>query len=346
MRIRLLPIIIAAVIGLTAQANAARQYYLVGLRHVYMFDVWPDTHKLDRQAIEEEYSAALSSGQQLYDADMTSIREEETKDGGMIHQIDRDAVQQNLEQAIAEAAETRDANLGQLYVECDYVRATHPEFQVDQDGPYQVMGCDVTPDGDFQYVCFYKPYPLYAGPCPYGWDWEHPYPFMSFGLEIRLYHTTWLSIGSPVFTPMYHGGEPVRLLAPIRMNVIVNRSSWAGGHPPSVTEEDRQKLQELKELQRKAGIRPPSTHPGVTRVRAASPIGIVSRYSHVKPIDTVEAAQTSRYSHPITRMPPPVSTGSGSRVKTTTGGTPVHTGGRARGTGNTKSGGDKKKGTE
>jgi hypothetical protein len=310
LRIRHLLIIIAAVIGLSTQASAAREYYLVGLRHIYMFDVWPDSHKQDRQAIEENFADAVNSAQQQYDADMTSIRAEETQDNGNIHQIDRDAVQQNIEQAIADAADSRDAALGQLYVQCDYMRQSHPEFEVDQDGPYHVVGIDTSPQGDFLYVCYYKPYPTYLDPCPFDWEWEHPYPFVSFGLQVQLFHTTWLSIGSPVFAPMYDARGPITVLAPVRLSVIVNRSSWAGGRPPAIADDDRTVMAANRELQRKAGLRPKSNHPGRIRIRSISPPGAQSKY--------------------VKARAPIAASSSGSRfnrgVRTTPGATPANAG--------------------
>ena len=351
MRFRFLPVVIATVIGLSAQANAAREHYLVGLRHVYMFDVWPDTHKEDRQAIEESYAADVAAGQQQYDADMASIRDEEAKYSGNVHQIDRDAVQQNLEQAIGEAADKRDASLSQLYVECDYVRASHPEFAVDQDGPYQVMGIDVAADGTFNDVVFYCPYPMYLGPCPFGWGWGRPYPFVAFGLQVSLFHSTWLSIGSPVFTPMYSASGLVVVLAPVRMNVIVNRANWAAGRPPVISDDDRKALTANKELQRKAGIRPPSAHPGVIRTRSVSPPGAVSRYARSHPASKAPAGPpTSRYSHVGARIGAGSSSSTGSRTRNTgggTGGSRTRTGGEAHGTAGAadkNAGGDKKKG--
>jgi len=337
LRIRHLPIVIAAVIGLTAHASATREYYLVGLRHIYMFDVWPDTHKLDRQAIEEDFSAAVATAQVQYDTDMASIRTEETQDNGNIHQVDRDAVQQNIEQAIADAADTRDASLGQLYVQCDYIRASHPEFQVDQDGPYQVMGCDTSPEGDFIDVCYYRPYPLYLDPCPFDWTWGHPYPFAMFSLQLRLSHSTWLSIGSPVFSPMYHAGVKLTLMAPVRLNVITSRASWAGGRPPGITDDDRKQVAANRELQRKAGIRPPSTHPGRIRVRSVSPVGAVSKYSRKPATGPTTGPPPSRYSHSGTHA----GSGSGSGGSRGRSGGPGGNRGKSDGD---KGGGQKKKG--
>lgn len=296
MKNRLLPVVIAATLGLSAWACGAREYYLVGLRHVYMFDVWPDTHKADRHAIEESFSASIASAQQTYDADMTSIREEEAQDGGNIHQIDRDAVQQNLEQDIAEAADARDDAFGQLYVQCDYMRATQPEFAVDQDGPYEVIGCDVGPEGEFLDLCFYKPYPGYLGPCPFDWVWRQPYPLMEFSMQVQMFHSSWMAAGSPVFAPMYVGGLKVAVMAPVRISVIKSRSSWAGGRPPMISDDDRKLLAQNRELQRKAGIRPPAAHPNAHRVRSVSPPGVSSKFAHPASSAKHSAPAASRFS--------------------------------------------------
>jgi len=334
LRNRLIPLIFATVLGLSAQACAAREFYLVGLRHVYMFDVWPDTHKDDRQAIEENFADSVNSAQQQYDADMASIRAEEAQDNGSLHQADRDAVQQNIEQAIADAADARDSAFSQLYVQCDYMRQTHREFQVDQDGAYQVMGVDTGPQGDFMYVSYYKPYPTYLDPCPYDWAWEHPYPGVTFILQIQLYHSTWQSIGAPVFTPLYDARGPITVLAPVRLNVIVNRSSWAGGRPPSITDEDRNAMIANRDLQRKAGIRPPASHPGRVRIRSISPVGVTSKYTRLHPTGaTPLIAPGSRYNRGV-RAPvsaPPNTTvgrqktGGGAGGSTKGRGSPGHT---------------------
>ncbi len=268
LKIRLLPVIFAAaIIGLSAHASAARAYYLVGMRHVYMFDVWPDNHVLDRQAIEETYAGAVADAQAQYDKDMASIRGEETADNGNIHQVDRDAVQQNLEQAVADAADKRDESLSQLYVECDYVRASHPELAVDQDGPYRVIGVDEGTSGQFINVSYYQPYPTYLEPCPYGWVYGRAYPWAVFGTSWAAWHTTWISIGCPLFAPLYYGGARIVILAPCRRDVIFSRAGWAGGRPPAITAADRRILTDNKVLQRKAGLRPSSTHPKLAPLR-------------------------------------------------------------------------------
>jgi len=291
---RLLPAVFALAIGLATQAQAQSAYYLVGLRHVYMIDAWPDPNRLDRQEIEEDYSGTIANGQHQYDADMASIRDEEAKDGGNIHQVDRDAVQQNLEQDIADAAEKRDAALSRLYIQCDYVRAEHPQFAVEQDGPYRVMAVNLAPTGEFTEVCFYRPYPRYIGPCPYGWVYGHPYAYDAFAVQVRLFHSTWLSIGSPVFGPVYYAGAPVVVMAPVRLNVIVGRAAWVGGRPPVITVEERKSWVTSKELQRKAGI----WRESAARAREDA---AVSRYSRSHSTGASDGGRTSHYVRPSTR---------------------------------------------
>ena len=297
MKFRLLAVVFAMAVGLATQAHASTEYYLVGLRHVYMFDVWPDPYQLDRQAIEEDYSGALSAAQQQYDTDMASIRTEESQDNGSIHQLDRDAVQQNLEQDIADAADTRDASLSQLYVECDYVRDAHPELAVDQDGPYQVMELEVDPDGEFSQVVFHRPYHLYLGPCPFGWTYGHGFPFFSLGMQVRMAHSRWKANGSPVFSTIYHGGVAITFLAPVRLDVITSRKAWAGGRPPAITDNDRKVMSQMRNLQRQAGIRPPSTRPATARPRTVSVSGSpTSRYAKKPSASRPQPTTASRYS--------------------------------------------------
>ena len=300
MKFRFLAIVVAIAVGLVAKASASTEYYLVGLRHVYMFDVWPDPYKADRQGIEETYSGALLAAQQQYDNDMTSIRSEEAQDSGFIHQVDRDAVQQNLEQDIADAADTRDDGLSQMYVQCDYVRETHPELQVDQDGPYQVISLEVDDDGEFVQITFYRPYHNYLEPCPFGWIYGHGYPFFSYGMQLRMARARWKMFGSPVFAPIYHSGVKISLLAPIRLDVIASRKTWEGGRPPAITDEDRKAMQTQRNLQRQAGIRPPSAHPGQVR-RVMPHLGVAtSRFSR-KPAPPQQADPSSRYNRTPSR---------------------------------------------
>lgn len=300
MKFRLLAIVVAIAVGLVAKASASTEYYLVGLRHVYMFDVWPDPYKADRQSIEETYSGALLTAQQQYDTDMTSIRSEEAQDNGFIHQVDRDAVQQNLEQDIADAADSRDDGLSQMYVQCDYVRETHPELQVDQDGPYQVISLEVDDDGEFVQITFYRPYHTYLEPCPFGWIYGHGYPYFSYGMQLRMARARWKMFGSPAFSPIYHAGVKISLLAPVRLDVIASRKTWEGGRPPAISDEDRKVMQTQRNLQRQAGIRPPSAHPGQLR-RVMPHLGVAtSRFSR-KPSPSRQADPASPYNHPPSR---------------------------------------------
>ena len=340
MKMRFLPIIVAALVGLTAHASAARVYYLVGLRHVYSIPVLPDMHELDRQAIEEDYAAAVQAAQKEYDTDMASIHDEEAKDGGNVHQVDRDAVQQNLEQAIGEAADKREVALAAFYPECDYVRTSHPEFKVDQDGPYHVIGVETAPAGQFVNVVYYQPYPLYIDVCPFGWYWGRPYAYATWGIQVGLFHSTWISIGAPVFQPMFYGGVAFVVNAPVRMSVIVNRSAWVGGRPPMITARQRAVLEAHHAAQVKANYftKLPANRPGgsassrpvskyshsaasSTRTTAgsshsdratsgASDKGSTSTNSHYGKTGTTTTGSTSRYAHPAS--PPAASSSRGS----------------------------------
>jgi len=287
MKIRLLPILIAAVVGLCAQANAARVYYLVGLRHIYSIPVYPDPHELDRQAIEEDYSAAVRDAQKHYDTDMASIRDEEAKDSGTVHQVDRDAVQQNLEQEIGEAADKREAAMVSIYPQVDYVRASHPQFAVDQDGPYHVVGVNTAPTGEYVEVIYYRPYPMYVDVCPFGWFWGRPYAYSAFEVQFGLFHASWISFGCPVFAPMYVGGVNFVINAPIRRDVIIGRASWVGGRPPVITASERRVLSANRVLQQKAGVFRPRT--------AAGGDHSVSKYSRTQG-STRGSADTARSS--------------------------------------------------
>lgn len=253
MKFRLLAAFALGVFGLTIQARAASLVYLVGLRHVYSVQFLPDPHENDRQQVEEDYAAAVQKAQKQYDTDMASIHGEESQDNGAIHQVDRDQVQQNLEEDIANAADRREGAFSEMYTNCDYVRASHPEFRVDQDGPYQVIEVQTAPGGEYSNVVYYQPYPWYVGVCPFGWAWGRPYAWGAFGIQIGLFHSTWISIGAPVFAPMYYGGGVFIVNAPIREAVIVNRGGWVGGHPPMITSGERSVLASSHAAQARSG---------------------------------------------------------------------------------------------
>lgn len=299
MKTRLLPALVLTVIGLTVQAKAATLVYLVGLRHVYAIPAYPDVHQIDRQNIEENYAAAVEGAQKQYDADMASIHDEEAKDSGNVHQQDRDQVQMNLEKDISDAADKREAALADIYPLADSLRASHPEFAVEQDGPYRVIEVESAPSGEFTNVVYYQPYPMYVDVCPFGWVWGQPYPYMTWGVQIRTWHGWWLSVGCPFYAPMYYDGAVFVVNAPIRSEVVLNRSGWNGGRPPQITEVQRTAVNNNLALQRKSGYF--NQGPGgrqlseFVRPSAAGKDG-VSKYSR-------GATASSRYSHSLSGAP-------------------------------------------
>lgn len=311
LKIRLLPAFVLAILALTVQAKSATLVYLVGVRHVYAIPVYPDAHQLDRQQIEEDYAAAVADAQKHYDADMASIHDEEAKDSGNIHQQDRDAVQENLEKDIADASDRREAALAQIYPVCDSVRSSHPEFAVDQDGPYRVIEVETAPSGEYSNVVYYQPYPMYMDPCPFGWAWGEPYPFLTWGVQLRLFHSMWITIGCPFFAPMYYGGGVFVFSAPVRTEVIVNRTVWVGGRPPHITSTERAAMVKNYEIQKKSGYfdKGPGGKPlsqfkqPVSTASRYSNAGAVSRYSRSYSHGSSGAATgttgASRYSHSL-----------------------------------------------
>ena len=273
LRTSILTLFVIAIIGLSAQAQAARHYYLVGLRHVYKIPVYPDPHELDRQTIEETYSAAVIKAQNQYDADMNSIADEEAKDNGTVHQSDRDAVQLNIEQDTADAADARDSSLGLIYVLDDNARVKHPELTVEQDGPYRVMAIDTNASHVFVDVCFFNPYPLCVEVCPFGWGYGRIYPFATLGIAVRGWHATWLSLGCPIFAGICFGGHPIEIYMPLRRSVIMNRDKWVGGRPPAITAQQRENLTRNRGIQAQRGITHEPAHTGSAGSR--------SKYSRV-----------------------------------------------------------------
>ena len=315
----------AACMALCAQANADRLVYLVGLRHVYSIPVYPDPHELDRQAIEEDYSHAVADGQKQYDTDMASIHDEEAKDNGNVHQIDRDAVQQNLEAAIGDAADRREADLANLYPRVDYIRESHPEFRVDQDGPYHGIEVETAPTGAYENVVYYQPYPDYVWVCPFGWRWGHPYAYATFGVQIELFHSTWISIGSPCFEPVCYGGSVIIVNAPIRQEVIYSRERWVGGLPPRINDTDRSVLARRALLQQKsnyyAGLREKVAARTVTPIRGNSvgngvPGSSTRLNNRVVPGSTGNAVSRYRHSSTTGGTSPTGNTGSSSATRT------------------------------
>jgi len=291
LKIRLISALVLGVLGLTVQAKSATVVYLVGIRHIYSIPAYPDTHQQDRQQIEEDYAAAVADAQKHYDADMASIHDEEAKDSGAVHQLDRDAVQENLEKDVSDAADKRDVALGQIYPICDSVRASHPEFKVEQDGPYKVVEVETAPSGDYTNVVYYQPYPTYIEPCPYGWVWGQPYPFLAWGVQIRLWHSMWITFGCPFYEPMYYGGGVFVFSAPVRSDVIVGRAGWNGGRPPHITDGERTVLNRNYAAQKQSGYfsRGPGGRPLTEFQRPNPTVRLGSRYSN--------STGVSRYSH-------------------------------------------------
>ncbi len=290
LKLGIVGIVTMVMLALGTRAEAARNYYLVGLRHVYRISQYPDTRELDRQQIEENYAAAVKDAQDQYDADMLSILDDEARDEDLIHQDDRDAIQQNMEMAIADAEDERDYSLSQIYTQCDEVRENHSEFQLDQDGSYQVVGVDTAPMGTYEHVVIYRPYPLYLDPCPYGWQYGTTYTFTSFTLVIQTCHRTWISIGCPLFAPVYHHGRRFEVYAPVRREVVITRRGWQNQRPPAITVKEREKLILLRKTQVVRGV---IHEPDYKRVRLV--LG--------KPVDTrretiIRSSGTSRYLNP------------------------------------------------
>ena len=254
MRPTLFSLLVLFCVGLISRAQAESAYFLVGLRHIYRLDAYPDPNARDRQAIEQDYLDAIDKAQQQFEADMTSIKGEEVEDNGNIHQNDRDAVQQNLEQDIEGAAEVRDENLSQLYTSCDDLRGSQPEFEVDQDGPYTVIGINFDGNGDISDASFLSEDDGSQGACPDDLAWNEVYSFANFMKKKHESHVRWIAHGKPLFRCVRVRGSLLTSVSPVRFFTIMDRKAWVNGRPPTLTLGNQMELAQTREQQFAAGL--------------------------------------------------------------------------------------------
>ena len=296
-------LIATALIGAATTANAQRQYFLVGVRHVYSLPSMPDVHESDRQQIEEAYAAAIKSAQDQFDAAMASLADLEGKNSTASLDGAQDTLLLKMERASEEAAEVRDSKLKRLYRNADYILGSHPELKLDQDGAYMPMGVETSRNDQFTNTTFYQPYPTFVVPHPFGWNWGTWYPYGSFLSAIRLFHSQWYSLGSPFYGPLSFGGVRFITTAPVRRHVVVNRTLWTMGGPPPLSVRERQDFKRVRQVQVSSGVVP--VHPTTPVVTAP-----ISRPATNSP-STIERHEIpvvrSQETAPVTHAPTQIS---------------------------------------
>ena len=111
---------------------------------------------------------------------------------------------------LALLANDRDSSLGAIFDVRDDIRESHPELQIQGDGPYQVMGIDYHMNHNvmvFDDFSVYAPWPGYVVVgAPYGgWAYGRVYqPGIFFNLYLG-WHSNYVSIGAPVFFGGFYG---------------------------------------------------------------------------------------------------------------------------------------------
>ena len=195
----------------TAQtAQADRVFYLVGVRHVYRIGTDMYFHSPERKQIESDYADEVSADNAHYQYQITHGGDPTTEGTG-------------LQAALGDLANERDTRLGALYTQADDIRANHPAFNIQVDGPYQVIGVNYHNNANIQVwddYTAYAPWPGYVsvGPNPYGWNYGAVY---SPSLFIGAYHGWyggWVGYGSPAFVGLYGMGGPM-VVAGLSVNV-------------------------------------------------------------------------------------------------------------------------------
>ena len=208
---RILPT--AFVVGATllaASASAERVYYLVGVRHVYR--IGPDKYfqSSERQKIEGDYADEVSADNAHYQYQISN--------GGNIT-----TESASLQSALGDLAVERDTRLAALYPETDDVRKDHSAFNIQVDGPYQVIGVDYHYEGNVDVWDNYTPYapwPGYTtvGTNPYGWSYGTLYTPDLFVGAYRGWYGGWIGYGCPAFVGLYGIGGPL-IVAGLSVNV-------------------------------------------------------------------------------------------------------------------------------
>ena len=163
-----------------------------------------------RQQIEVDYANEVSADNAHYQYQIS-------------HGADPGTESANLQSAFSDLAVERDNRLGALYTQTDEVRANHPAFNIQVDGPYQVIGVNYHSNANIQVwdnYTAYAPWPGYVsvGPNPYGWNYGVSY---TPGLFVGAYHGWyggWVGFGSPAFVGFYGSRGPV-VVAGLSVNV-------------------------------------------------------------------------------------------------------------------------------
>ena len=187
---------LGAILALTpAIANARRIYFLVGVRHVYRIGPDRDLYIDQREDIEKTYADGVASDEATF---------QQHVDGGASAATEGQARDQDLELL----AEDRDKSLGALFDVRDDLRATHPEFNLRGDGPYQVIGVDYHMQTDvvvYDDYCVYAPWPGYVVVGhPYG-GWVYGTVYTP-GLFVSCYSGWSVSFGVGIGVPLFWGG--------------------------------------------------------------------------------------------------------------------------------------------
>ncbi len=199
-----------------ALASAERMYFLVGVRHVYQIGNDPYVNVGPRETIEKAYADRVADDQNTFQQHIDAGADSATESN-------------LLDQDLDDAAYDRDQQLGALFELRDDLRASHPELQIQGDGPYQVMGIDFHRSASayiFTNFVVYAPWPGYVSVGGYYGGWVFGVSYQP-GIFINLYSGWHRSYGGGRFYGGFYGsGGPVRF-AP---RGFVDRG-WSNGRP-------------------------------------------------------------------------------------------------------------------
>jgi hypothetical protein len=201
-----------------AFASADTTYFLVGTHHV--FRIGPNPYALvdERRQIEQKFADDLAAAQSTHDEHIAAGADpaKESDDFGAY---------------LADLEARRDSDLGALYPNADDIRISHPELQIEGEGPYQVMGIHFHWNREVMVFDTYTVcapwYGYVAVGAPYGWAYGVAYSPFELHRVYLGWHDRYFVPGRPAF----YGFVGVRGAVNIGINVGIGGGFAIGRQP-------------------------------------------------------------------------------------------------------------------
>lgn len=206
-----------AVVATPALAHAT-EFFLIGTRHVYLIGNSPYLNVDQRFAAEQQYADAVAAAQASYDGAIAAGQDTQIAVANLQDQLDR-------------AAQDRDTQLSILYTPEDQIIATHPEFSLVGDGPYQVLEVETARPVFVEYKLWLPWVGYRVEPGYYGWKYGRTYHHFD---EFHGAHVAWLrdyaKQGQPIFVGKLTGTKgPITIsLSPVKIKHILVQGNGNG----------------------------------------------------------------------------------------------------------------------